>query len=177
MKSLFSSSVLLLAQTSALTYSDSQAEISLNLSNVAYCGKASYLSYVFSGPASGFKATKVLYHAVDDTQGYIGYLPSDNSIYVVFRGSSSIPNWITNLSTAKTSYTSFPECNCKVHQGFFSAEQAVLTDVLTEVKRLKGLYPTAQVKTTGHSLGGAMAQLTGMDLIKAGYSVSMYNFG
>lgn len=119
----------------------------------------------------------MIYHAVDDTQGFVGYLPSDNSIYVVFRGSSSILNWVTNLSTAKTSYTAFPDCNCKVHLGFFSAEQAVIADVLTEVKRLKGLYTTASVKTTGHSLGGAMAQLTGMDLIKAGYSVSMYNFG
>jgi hypothetical protein len=67
MKSLLASSALLLTSASAITYSDAQAEISLNLSNVAYCGKASYLTYAFSGPASGFKATKVIYHAVDDT--------------------------------------------------------------------------------------------------------------
>ena len=95
----------------------------------------------------------------------------------MFRGSSSIPNWITNLSTTKTTYTSFSACNCKVHAGFYSAEQAVIGGVLNEVKRLLGIYPTASVKTTGHSLGGAMAQLTGMDLIKAGYNVQMYNFG
>jgi putative lipase involved disintegration of autophagic bodies len=31
---------------------------------------------------------------------------------------------------------------------------------MTEVTRLKALYPEYQVKTTGHSLGGALALLT-----------------
>jgi len=166
-----------LAAIAAASYTDAQAEISFTLSNDAYCGKDQYMTHVYEGPAKGFKPTYIIYHAIDDTQGYIGYLASDNSIYVVFRGSSSIPNWITNLSTTKTTYTSFADCNCKVHAGFFSAEQAVITGVLNEVKRLRGIYPTAAIKTTGHSLGGAMAQLTGMDLIKAGYDVQMYNFG
>ena len=50
-------------------------------------------------------------------------------------------------------------------------------DVLKEVKRLKGLYPSYAIKTTGHSLGGALAQLTAMELVHSGYSVSMINFG
>ena len=50
-------------------------------------------------------------------------------------------------------------------------------DVLAEVQRLKLLYPTYSVKTTGHSLGGALALLTQLDLIKDGYDVDMYNFG
>ena len=45
------------------------------------------------------------------------------------------------------------------------------------MKRLKTVYPLASVKTTGHSLGGALAQLSGMDLINAGYEVSSYIFG
>ena len=48
------------------------------------------MSHKFEGSALGFVATKVLYDAVTDTEGYVGYLASDNSIYVVFRGSSSI---------------------------------------------------------------------------------------
>lgn len=55
--------------------------------------------------------------------------------------------------------------------------QAAYPHVLAEVQRLKELYPTYSVKTTGHSLGGALAFLTQMDLIKDGYDVTMYNFG
>lgn len=48
---------------------------------------------------------------------------------------------------------------------------------MTEVTRLKALYPEYQVKTTGHSLGGALALLTQLDLIKAGFNTQMINFG
>lgn len=41
-------------------------------------------------------------------------------------------------------------------------------EVLKEVLRLKAIYPDYSVKTTGHSLGGALAQLTAMMLIKNG---------
>jgi hypothetical protein len=66
----------------------------------------------FGDPVSGFLVTSIIYNKVDDTNGYIGYLPSDNSIYVSFRGSESIHNWLTDLDATKTDYTSFPECNC-----------------------------------------------------------------
>ena len=53
----------------------------------------------------------------------------------------------------------------------------MIYDVIAEVERLKRIYPTAAVKTTGHSLGGALATLAGMDLIKAGFDTSCYNYG
>ena len=121
--------------------------------------------------------TDIIYDVVDDTNGYMGYLPSDNSIYVAFRGSESILNWITDLSTTKTTYTTFPECNCEVHKGFYDAEQRALPQILAEVARLRLTYPTAAVKTTGHSLGAALATLAAMDLVAAGYTVETYNFG
>ncbi len=117
-------------------------------------------------------------NVVNDVEGFVGYLPSDKSIFVVFRGSESVRNWITNLSADKTNYTTFPACtNCQVHSGFYSATKSVYPDVLKEVQRLRALYPTYAIKTTGHSLGGALAQLTAMELLNSGYAVSMINFG
>jgi hypothetical protein len=78
-------------------YSSSQANISLYLSEYAYCGHSQYDQISFGYAATGFQVTSIIYDVLDDTNGYIGYLPSDNSIYVVFRGSESILNWITNL--------------------------------------------------------------------------------
>jgi len=82
------------------------------LSEYAYCGHDQYSQITFGGAATGFVLKSTIYNILDDTNGYIGYLPSDNSIYVVFRGSESILNWVTNLSATKTPYTSYPECNC-----------------------------------------------------------------
>lgn len=88
---------------------------------------------------------------------------------MVFRGSVDIRNWLTNLSIDKKNYKSWPECNCQVHSGFYDAEQAVLPDILGHLSFLTGVYPKAKLKVTGHSLGAAMAILTGLDLLKAGY--------
>lgn len=158
-------------------FSASQANISLWLSAATYCDRSVYKTRTYKGPTTGFVATYVIFDSKLDTNGLIGYLPSDKSIYVAYRGSQSYRNWIANLDAVKTSYTSFPECNCKVHKGFYAAEQAVIAGVITEVKRLRALYPTYAVKVTGHSLGAALAQLTSMDLVKAGIPCSVYDFG
>ena len=114
------------------------------------------MTHNYQGVLSGFQPTYVIYSGiVDDTEGLVGYLPSDSSIYISFRGSSDIQNWLTNLSTTKTTWTTYPDCNCKVHSGFYAATQAVWPDVLAEVMRLRKLYPTYKVKFTGHSLGAA----------------------
>jgi triacylglycerol lipase len=53
----------------------------------------------------------------------------------------------------------------------------VYPKILKEVQRLRTQLPWAAIKTTGHSLGGAQAQLTMMELKKSGFDVSMTNFG
>ena len=82
-----------------------------------------------------------------------------------------------NLDVTQSNYTTWPECNCKVHAGWNNGVNLVWDNVLAEVTRLQALYPTYTVKVTGHSLGAALAQLTGMRLIQAGFNVSMINFG
>lgn len=72
----------------------------------------------------------------------------------------NIQNWITDLKVLKTKYTTFPEWNAEVHTGFFESEQNIIYEVIEEVKRLKLLFPGYQVKTTGHSLGAALALFT-----------------
>lgn len=140
-------------ETVSASYDSNQAQIGLWLSAAAYCGKSTYQSRTFKGPTTGFVVTSVVADTASDTQGFVGYLPSDKSIYVVFRGSSSIRNWISNLDAWKTSYTSFPDCNCQVHKGFYQAEQKVIGGIISQVKTLKAKFPNYAVKTTGHSLG------------------------
>jgi hypothetical protein len=159
-------------------YDTNQGMKSVWLSAAADCGYENYLTHVFKGPTEGFVVTKVIFDSVDNTQGYVGYLPSDKSIYVVFRGTSGTKNWITDLNAFKTDYTSFPECDCQVHKGFYNSEQRVIAGVIAEVKSLKKSHSDYAVKVTGHSLGAAHAQLASMDLMKAGITIAnLYNFG
>jgi predicted lipase len=168
----------IIADPTANEFDRNQADISVWLSAAASCGKDNIKTHTFKGPSTGFIVTDTVSDILIGTEGYIGYLPSDNSIYVVYRGTDSSRDWFTDIDARKAEYSSFPECNCQVHKGFYEAEQHVIDRVIREVRRLQVLYPTYSVKITGYSLGAALAQLTSMDLIKAGVVVkSVYTFG
>ena len=155
----------------------SEAYISRQLSADAYCGWDNVLDHTFEQFASGFVATKQFRDLITDSFGYIGYMPDNQTIYVVFRGSSNIQNWITNIDFTQTYYETWPECNCKVHSGFYASVQNMYGKILPEVQRLMTQLPFAKVRTTGHSLGGVQAQLTMMELKKSGIDATMTNFG
>ena len=116
----------------AAPYNTSQGMTSVWLSFYTTCN-GMYDTVLYANACAGFEWSYSIYDQPTDTNGYIGYLPSDNSIYVVFRGSESVPNWLTDFDATKTDYTAYPDCNCKVHQGFFIAEQAVIADIYTQV--------------------------------------------
>ena len=126
--------------------------------------------YLFEGTlAEGFVTTRTLYWADYDIPGYIGYLPSNETIYVVMRATISDLNEQLDRMMKKVPYTKWPECEgCKVHEGFYSAVGALNDETTAEVKRLQELNPTFSVRVTGHSLGASLAQLMGMALIKDG---------
>jgi len=133
----------LLAFTQA-SYDETDLQVSLHLSQLAYCGMDKTLDLQYTGVLTGFVATKTIYGGIiDGTEGYIGYLPSTKSIYVVFRGTTSPADVITDIGIIRVDWDSYPECkHCGVHMGFYGSEQHVLSDVLIEVARLKNLYPS-----------------------------------
>jgi hypothetical protein len=78
-------------------------------------------------------------------------MAKQNAIYVVYRGSTSISDWVNNLDAVLTDY---PRCSgCQVHKGFYGAEQSVISYVTQSVQTLKAKYPNYEVIVTGHSLG------------------------
>jgi predicted lipase len=84
-------------------------------------------------------------------QGYVGYLPTRSSIFVVFRGSTSIRDWLNNIDVIQTKYA---KCTgCEVHKGFYDAEQTVINSIIAHVNTLKQQFPSYTVIVTGHSLG------------------------
>jgi predicted lipase len=65
-----------------------------------------------------------------------------------------------------------------VHSGFYVAYKGVSSLVRTEVDRLLGLYKTAKLVITGHSLGGAMAVLCALEMKEVHGKVDyVYTYG
>jgi hypothetical protein len=124
---------LLSLSAQAVEWNHDQAEIFVDLARTAYCSHTVYPTHVFTGPTQGFEVTSVLYDDLYDINGYIGYLPSEDAIYVVFRGTVSAKNDYIDGLIDKVDYTMWPECDCKVHEGFQMGYLQVSDQALSEV--------------------------------------------
>lgn len=141
------------------------ANTSVWLSSGAYCPPEVYLNRTYVGYAEGFVPTTAIKDDLSDTQGYIGYMPEQSSIYIVLRGSKSFQNWIDDFDAIMIPYNGSTECTeCFVHEGFNYAWSRVATAVIEDVKLLRTKFPSYQIVITGHSLGGALASLAAIQL-------------
>ena len=145
------------------------------LSGAAYCEKDSYTTMILGGPATGFVYKETLHDIHTDVQGYIGVMPSTDTIYVVIRGSSSVLNWLDDFEIKLVDYTTYPDCGCTVHNGFYRSALAIRNKTIDTVRLLKKKYNT--VVLTGHSYGASVSLLLAMELYKVGIEVDMYNYG
>lgn len=102
-------------------------------------------------------------------------MEEQQSIYVVFRGSTSTRDWINNINTILKPY---PNCsNCEVHAGFYRAEESVKQAMIVEVQALLHKNPQYKVIVTGHSLGGALSTIAALTLSPLNTSITLINFG
>ncbi|KAI8352145.1 lipase [Choanephora cucurbitarum] len=97
-----------------------------------------------------------------DTVGFVARSDSDKTIYLGFRGSKTVSNWVTNLNTVLTTYTAVS--GTKVHKGFYTAAKSAIDSYFPVIQKQLDSYPSYKVVVTGHSLGGALATLAGMEL-------------
>ena len=105
---------------------------------------------------------KSFFSSVANIQGFAGYLPDFSAILLSFRGSVDTKNWIANLGSAMSTY---PGCSgCHVHTGFYVAYKSVSSSVRQAIANLQNQHRGAPIVITGHSLGGAMAILSALDL-------------
>ena len=115
-----------------------------------------------------------------------GVLWTNNSIaYIAFRGTMEPQEWMQNFTYRQTS---FPKSNKmkqqhalflnnsknspNIHSGFLEVYNNFRNNLIHKIKELK---PT-QIFIAGHSLGGAIATICGLDLKILGYNTIVYNF-
>jgi triacylglycerol lipase len=107
-----------------------------------------------------------------DTQALV--ISDDKKVIVAFRGTTSRKDWQTNIN-----YTLIQPDDMfgQVHEGFYNSLQSVWAEVVEVIEDFKkGDYKSLWF--TGHSLGGALANLAVAALIQEDYPVyGLYTFG
>ena len=112
-----------------------------------YCPPPLYGTLNFTGALAGFTLTQRLFEAKTDTNGFVGALPSAKTVFVVFRGSSDIRNWLSDFDFRLSGYGLC--AGCQTHEGFAAAANDVYPAVRGEVTRLLGLLPDHRLVVTG----------------------------
>ena len=133
------------------------AKIGVVLSGAAYCDKDNYNTMKMIEPANNFQYYQTLYDKKTDLHGYVGVIQPENQILVVFRGSASTRNWMDDADVILTQYSTFTECNCNVHSGFYASSNNIYPVVHEYVKDMLDIFPDFNVIITGHSYGAAVA--------------------
>ena len=105
-------------------------------------------------------------------------IATDTRVYVTgnviaFAGTASKKNLETDVKISDVSFGGCGNSKTRVHAGFMRAWQSVRAHVMDIVSFRE--HPTYVL--TGHSLGGALATLAGVDLGCLGYDVKVVTFG
>lgn len=103
---------------------------------------------------------------------------------IVFRGSSQLKDWMTNLTLQETDFLK----KGNVHKGFYSGvklffktmkkQDSILSRKLKYTNKTHG--KNTKIILAGHSLGGALATLAGCLLIEHGFDkddIEVYSYG
>jgi len=75
----------------------------------------------------------------------------------------------------------YPRCkDCYIHTGFFFDYSVLSLKIYEQIDKIKSKYTIKQLIATGHSLGGALALIAGLEM-KMNYGnlfeVHVHNFG
>ncbi len=106
----------------------------------------------------------------DDTQAYLAV--GKEFAVLAFRGTSDRNDWITNLRARLTPLKAAPAA-VRVHAGFLSAFECCRSEIVAAVDALP---PNLGLYITGHSLGGALAQIASA-VLERDTLAACYTFG
>jgi triacylglycerol lipase len=126
----------------------------------------------FALPAPYTLQLQILTEEEFSGEGYDGMVPiafvatSGSSIYVVFRGTKTISEWIADATLSQVHYTYVADGGM-TEKGFTDVYAAIRQAIVDEVNTLAAGGEYTALYITGHSLGGALAVLAAPDLSEA----------
>ena len=99
-----------------------------------------------------------------------GYDETYNSIFIGFRGSSNIQNWISDIKIMLIH--PYADNSIAVDKGFYKLYDILKPNLMSIISNLAMKYNTKDLFITGHSLGGALATICAFDML---YHEFQYN--
>lgn len=143
---------------------------SLNISQSAYCMSKLNQWTCATCMNNNLYETKLI---EEDELVVIGYNNQYDAIFVGFRGSSNIQNWLDNL---KVDFIKpYNSSSIAVEHGFYKIYNALNQQLHTTVSNLLLKYNTNRILVTGHSLGGAIATLFAFNICYYEMPYQMYS--
>ncbi|KAI7854959.1 Alpha/Beta hydrolase protein [Circinella umbellata] len=97
-----------------------------------------------------------------DTNAMVLRGDMQKTIYVVFRGTSSIENFVVDAVFLPVDYPLVE--GAKVHKGFLDSYNDIRDSLVETIEEQANQYPDYKFGLTGHSLGGAQVVLNALDL-------------
>ncbi|KAH8064886.1 phospholipase [Aureococcus anophagefferens] len=138
----------------ASTYDETAARRALALAQASYCVAPGDTAW-----ACPTCVDRVDVHAIFDGGGgraVVGYDEQEKTLFVAFRGSENVPNWINNLKFVKIHpWESLPDVG--VDSGFFDWYLALRPGLLGNLTSAAARFKSSRVRLTGHSAGSAPA--------------------
>ena len=165
-----------LAKQEKKNYEDSKAffksektRLSLIASKKAYTDDKTIPGFNHIGNIKA-NASSILDYAVQQigggqSSGDVWYGPDKNLLIIAFKGTDNANDLIADLGIMdkiRGSGSDFKEGKGKVHSGFYKT----MKGMKTELDDIIANYPQAEILITGHSLGGAVAELYGQTIDK-----------
>ncbi|KAF9457131.1 alpha/beta-hydrolase [Collybia nuda] len=184
----FSSAIASPVQVGEAVTSDKRSE---TVSSAVYNDLVFYFKYasssydIFSPSCprpNGNTLVSTISNLITDTQGFIARDDNRKEIVVVFRGSTSPTDFLTDAALLLVPFIS-PGVNAPsgtlVHAGFLLAWDSVASSVISTVSSQLAAHPDYTIVTSGHSLGGALSSLAGISLKQnfPNSKLRMYTYG
>ena len=130
------------------------ANVSVNIAQASYC-----VNKNLDWNCPTCYSNNVLTHVIekDSEQVILGYNLDYNAIFIAFRGSSNIENWLANIQFHQIQ--PYDDENISVEKGFYNLFADLKPIIYQTLQDLTSKYNTHNVLSTGHSLGAALATL------------------
>jgi len=174
--------VMSITNSSQLTsYDEDTTRHSLNLAEASYCVDSTASSaWTCATCDDGITVDSVV--EADGGRALVGYDSGQSALFVAYRGSSDIQNWIDNIDAFFTApYNELSDV--KVEAGFWDEYTSLSGGVKEALASAATAHGTHDVVVTGHSSGGSCATLLAFDIARGatdltGFSVkSVITFG